>query len=181
MATVPAMPSTDPIKPDRESTDVVAARIAAQVVDLVLMFVQVVAVGMVLAVLTNPDRAETLRGFVGVGFLTLPLYGGLFEAYWNGQTPGKRLLDVKVVGSMGHDPSVGQAFLRNLPAVIMFSWLTSAVALASMAMTDRRQRVFDTVADTYVVGTRPARRGAGTGSPATGSSRSSRSRSGSRR
>jgi len=145
------MPSNDPIRPDRETTDVVGARIGAQIVDLVVMFVQVVVVGFVLVALTRPDRAETVRGFAYVGVLSLPLYGGLLEGFWNGQTVGKRLLHVKVVDGAGTEPSFGQALLRNLPAIVLFSWVTAAVALAAIATSDRRQRLFDRAADTYVV------------------------------
>jgi uncharacterized RDD family membrane protein YckC len=116
------------------------------------MFVQVLAVGIGLAVLVRPESRAQFQSFVFLSFLTLPFYGGLLEGYWNGQTLGKRMLGIKVVNRDGHDPSVGQAVVRNLPAVILFSWLTSAVALAAMAMSNERQRVFDSVADTYVVG-----------------------------
>lgn len=83
-------------------------------------------------------------------------HGGLLEGYWNGQTVGKRLLGIEVVDGHGEAPSVGQAFARNLPAVVLFSWLTSAVALAAMAATDRRQRVFDVAPGTVDVRTRAA-------------------------
>lgn len=143
------MPSNS-VRP--EATNVVGARIGAQIVDLLVLFVQMLAVSVGLAVLLRPDTEASIRGFVYLSFLTLPVYGGLLEGYWNGQTVGKRLLGIKVVDSRGDEASVGQAIVRNLPAVVLFSWVTSAVALASIAMTDRRQRVFDSFAGTYVVG-----------------------------
>jgi uncharacterized RDD family membrane protein YckC len=115
------------------------------------MFVQAVVLTIGLRLLVRPESEAALRSFVGVSFLTLPLYGGLLEGLWNGQTVGKRVLGIRVVGSGGDEASLGQAFARNVPAVIMFSWATSAVALSSMAISDRRQRVFDLLADTYVV------------------------------
>lgn len=145
------MPSTDRVRPDHDTTNVVGARIGAQLVDLVLMFVQVVVVAAVLVFLARPERAETARGFAFFGVLTLPLYGGLLEGYWNGQTVGKRLAGIKVVDERGRDPSVGKAIGRNLPAVVLFSWLTTVVALAAIATSDYRQRLFDMAADTYVV------------------------------
>jgi len=148
------MPSSDRVRPDHDTTDVVGARVGAQIVDLVVMFVQVVFVGFVLVALARRDRAGTVRGFGYVGVLTLPLYGGLLEGFWNGQTVGKRLFHVKVVDEGGTEPSLGQAFFRNLPAIVLFSWVTTAVALLSIATSDRRQRLFDRAADTYVVRTR---------------------------
>ena len=145
------MPASVSGRPDRDSTDVVGSRIGAQLVDLVLMFVQVLAVTFALGTLLRPEGESAVRGLVGLAFVTLPLYGGLLEGYWNGQTVGKRLVGIEVVDRRGDHPSVGQALARNLPAVVLFTWLTSAVALAAMAMNDRRQRVFDGVAGTYVV------------------------------
>jgi uncharacterized RDD family membrane protein YckC len=64
-----------------------------------------------------------------------------------------------VVDSQGKTPSLGAALLRNVPAVIVFSWLTTAVALGAIAMDDRNQRVFDDVAGTYVVDASPVAAG----------------------
>lgn len=156
------MSSSGTIRSDRDTTAVVGARIWAQLVDLVILFVQIGVVGVALARIVRPDTEGGVTGLTLVTFLTLPLYGGLLEGYWNGQTVGKRLLDIKVVDVRGTDPSVEQALVRNFPAVVLFSWLTTVVALAAVATSDRRQRVFDRAANTYVVG-----------SPAVGSSRSS--------
>lgn len=145
------MSSNGPIIPDRDTTAVVGARIWAQLVDLVILFVQTGVVGVALVWIVRPDTEGSVSGLTLVTFLTLPLYGGLLEGYWNGQTVGKRLLDIKVVDGRGTDPSVERAFLRNFPAVVLFSWLTTVVALGAIATSDRRQRVFDRAANTYVV------------------------------
>ncbi len=155
------MPASDPIPPDRQTTAVVRERIAAQIADTFCMVGQQLVLAGSLVLLVDPTTEAGIQGIVFLTFLTLPLYGGLLEGYWGGQTVGKRLLGIKVVDVGGHEPSPGAAMLRNVPAVILFSWLTSLVALASMASTDRRQRVFDTVANTYVVDAR--RPGAGSG------------------
>jgi uncharacterized RDD family membrane protein YckC len=41
-------------------------------------------------------------------------YGGLFESYWNGQTPGKRMFGLRVVGIDGRPINGVQAVLRNI-------------------------------------------------------------------
>jgi uncharacterized RDD family membrane protein YckC len=41
-------------------------------------------------------------------------YGGLFETYWNGQTPGKRMFSLRVVGVDGRPINAAQAILRNI-------------------------------------------------------------------
>lgn len=145
------MPSDDRIHPTPDTTDVVAARIGAQVVDVLVTFAQLLLVAFLLLELSNPGPSTEPGGFVFLAALTLPLYGGVLEAYWNGQTLGKRLTGVRVVDSYGATPSFGAAALRNLPAVIVFGWLPALVALAAIATDDRHQRLFDRVAKTYVV------------------------------
>lgn len=144
------MPSANRIRPDGDTTDVVGARIGAQVVDVILQFVQFLVVALALAALAGPPATESeIRGYASLAVLTLPLYGGLLEGLWNGQTVGGRLVDVRVVDREGRSPSVGQALDRTIPAVVLFSWVTTAVGLA--AADDRRQRLFDRPAGTYVV------------------------------
>ncbi|MFC7234443.1 RDD family protein [Halosegnis marinus] len=151
---------SDRVVPDRDTTDVVGARIAAQVVDTVALFVQLVAVTVLLGALVRPSTETGVEGLAFLALFTLPLYGGLLEGFWNGQTLGKRLLGIRVVDRRGRDPGVGAAFLRNVPAVVLFSWVTTAVALAAIATGDRRQRVFDGVAGTHVVDATGGRGGA---------------------
>jgi uncharacterized RDD family membrane protein YckC len=63
-----------------------------------------------------------LAGVQGVGFGVALLlwfglawfYGGLFEALWNGQTPGKRLMSIRVVSVEGQPITPFQAILRNI-------------------------------------------------------------------
>src|SRR5438309_6319001 len=48
-----------------------------------------------------------------VAFLTDWFYGGIFEAVWNGQTPGKRACRMRVVSVDGSPITGMQAVLRN--------------------------------------------------------------------
>lgn len=155
MAATPDGVSSTSLAPDQANTAVVGARIGAQLVDLVVMFLQAVLIAVSLALFVSPESEAGFRGLMFVGFLTTPLYGGVLEAYWNGQTIGKALVQIRVVDYGGDDPSVGQALVRNLPAPLAFGWLSYLVGLAAMAASDHRQRVFDTLADTYVVRTDP--------------------------
>ncbi len=133
----------------------VGARIGAQFVDSFVLFVQLTAVVVLLAVLVRPRTEGGAEGLAFPAILTLPLYGGLLEGYWDGQTLGKRLFDIKVVDRQGRPPGLGEALGRNLPAVVLFSWAVVAVGLAAIATSDRRQRLFDRAAGTYVVDASP--------------------------
>jgi len=161
----------DRVVPNERTTDVVGERIGAQVIDTVLLFVQVIVVTLLLVLLVQPETRDAVDGLAVLTVFTLPLYGGLFEGLWNGQTPGKRFMDIKVVDRRGHEPGLGKAIGRNVPAFVLFSWVTTAVALAAIATDDRRQRLFDRVAGTYVVDASTA-----TGADPNGMTRRGRSR-----
>lgn len=79
-------------------------------------------------------------------------YGGLFETFWNGQTPGKRLVGLRVLSTTGQPINGYQAILRNFlrsaDAMPMFCY---QFGLISCALTKRFQRLGDLAADTMVV------------------------------
>jgi uncharacterized RDD family membrane protein YckC len=49
-----------------------------------------------------------------IWFVTSWFYGGLFETYWDGQTPGKRLFHLRVVTVEGRPLTALQAVMRNI-------------------------------------------------------------------
>ncbi len=67
-----------------------------------------------MAVTLSTDIAEFIAAFVLVLWFVLEwLYGGLFETFWNGQTPGKRLLGLRVLTTHGEPINGLQAMSRN--------------------------------------------------------------------
>lgn len=102
-------------------------------------------------------------GMIAIGWFVLDwFYGGLFEAYWNGQTPGKRLMRIRVVSDEGQPINGAQAVLRNflrsvdaMPPALIFP--TYLLGLVSAAMNDRFQRLGDLAAGTMVIVEEPQR------------------------
>ncbi|MDP6444896.1 MAG: RDD family protein [Pirellulaceae bacterium] len=90
-------------------------------------------------------------------------YGPLFECYWNGQTPGKRLLGLRVLTTSGRPIDGAEAVLRNVlrtvdmlpPMATTIGMLpvapTFVIGLIVMASNNRFQRMGDLVAGTMVV------------------------------
>lgn len=78
-------------------------------------------------------------------------YGTFWEIAWNGKTPGKWALDLRVVSVHGHPLRVGDSFLRNLLRVADFLPAGYALGLLSMAVDNRFRRLGDLVAGTMVV------------------------------
>lgn len=129
------------------STDVLAPRTAAQLVDwtIVLPFV------FVLDLLIAGVLPFAVRLAVELGIYLA--YGAVLEGYRDGQTLGKVLMDLKVVGVDGEECTPRQALVRNLPALVAPLWIPYIVALLSIVTTDLNQRLFDRTAETAVVRT----------------------------
>ena len=138
-----------------DGTDVVGRRIGAAIVDGVLFAIVFIAIGLV-----------TGGGSSGHGQASVHLSGAPFLVYmllWfgyftvceavTGQTLGKRLLAIRVVGEGGSKVSGGQAATRNLLRLVDVLPVLYVVGLVSIAATGegRRQRVGDLAARTWVV------------------------------
>jgi uncharacterized RDD family membrane protein YckC len=77
-------------------------------------------------------------------------YGAFFEAYWNGQTPGKWLWGLRVISVDGRPINISQAIVRNLLRTADL-FPTGIVGMVSMTVTQRFQRLGDLAAGTMVV------------------------------
>lgn len=96
-------------------------------------------------------------GVMLVGWFTATwLYSALFEAFMRGQTPGKRLFNLRVLRTNGTPISWFEAFGRSL-LLAADGWILvgpmrlNTVALISMSSTRRLQRLGDVLFDTMVV------------------------------
>ncbi len=99
-------------------------------------------------------------------FLLEWFYGALFETYLNGQTPGKRLMSLRVLSIDGQPIDGLQAVLRNIlraademPWLMLSGWSASpaaaiplsAAGVLCMTLTSRFQRLGDVACGTMVV------------------------------
>jgi uncharacterized RDD family membrane protein YckC len=90
-------------------------------------------------------------------FLIWSGYFVLFEWAWNGQTPGKRWLRLRVIREDGRPISFWEAAARNFLRIFdMMPSSLYSVGLVSIFITSRDQRVGDLVAGTVVVREREA-------------------------
>ncbi len=79
-------------------------------------------------------------------------YFAIFEWLWNGQTPGKRMLRLRVIREDGRPVTVWEAGARNLLRLFdMMPFPFYSIGLVSVFMSERDQRVGDFVAGTVVV------------------------------
>ena len=95
-------------------------------------------------------------GFAGA-FLLYWGYGCFFETLWNGRTPGKRALKLRVIKTGGYPIGFYDALLRNLLRVVDGLPVGYGIGLVSVLVTRRFQRLGDLAAGTLVIHERPAR------------------------
>jgi len=84
-------------------------------------------------------------------FLILWGYFVACEALWDGQTPGKRLLGLRVVRNGGGGVDLGASAARNLLRFVDFLPFGYFVGMISVVANERNQRLGDLVAGTIVV------------------------------
>lgn len=144
-------------------------RLPAYLID-VLLRVTVLGIGAAVVgfVFGAIDLAEAAAGFLLVAYFLLEwFYGGFFETVWNGQTPGKWLLRLRVVSITGQPITGSQAVLRNLlraadamPALplALFQLPSYQLGLLTMSANARFQRLGDFASGTMVVVEEPQRR-----------------------
>jgi uncharacterized RDD family membrane protein YckC len=122
-------------------------RILAHLLDQVIKLVFAVATG-VLLFYSNVEAVWIWITLIG---LPLLLYSVLFEIFMNGQTPGKRILRIKVIRLNGTPATVGNFILRWIFALIDFGILSGAIAVIVIAVGGKGQRLGDVVAGTSVI------------------------------
>ena len=97
----------------------------------------------------------TMAILIIVLFLIFAGYFIVFEWLWNGQTPGKRLLKLRVIREDGRPITLWEAIARNLlrifDAVPGFILPVYSIGLISIFLSSRDQRIGDMFAGTVVV------------------------------
>jgi uncharacterized RDD family membrane protein YckC len=142
-------------------------RLPAFAIDLVVRAAAWVGAGFMLWFTQVLVGTASWAALLLVWFLVEWFYGGLFETFWNGQTPGKRMFGLRVVSIEGHPISGLQAVMRNLlrgadmmplfPLGMLDEQLsgvaipTFTLGLICMASNRRFQRLGDLACGTMVV------------------------------
>jgi len=122
-------------------------RFAAFLFDVVL----ILGATALLSALGNP-LPDAVRGlFVATAtFVVVWGYNVLFEVLWNGQSPGKRLLRIRVVDGRGLPVDLSQSLVRNVVRLVDVMPLGGIGMLAALLDSEHR-RLGDRAADTLVV------------------------------
>jgi uncharacterized RDD family membrane protein YckC len=136
-----------------------ASRFLAWLVDalcmvgvLALILIACVTLGLVSSAAAGPAGLITSIA-VAVFFAFLVSWGWslAFEAAWDGRTPGKRLVGLRVIGDSGVRITIAQAAIRNFFRVLDSLPLTYVLGAIAHLVSPRGQRIGDVVAGTVVV------------------------------
>lgn len=105
--------------------------------------------------LVNEMPKWTIAILIIALFLIFAGYFIVFEWLWNGQTPGKRLLKLRVIRDDGRPLTLWEAIARNLlricDAVPGFFVPVYSIGLIAIFLSSRDQRVGDVFAGTVVI------------------------------
>lgn len=127
----------------------VGDRILAFLLDGLIAIAYVVLMALVTSFIPLTGPAESVLGFATI--MPVLLYHFVCEAFWNGQSVGKKVRQIRVIRLDGQEPSAMNYFLRWLLRLVDF-WLTNGLAaLVSILATKNGQRLGDLAAGTTVV------------------------------
>jgi uncharacterized RDD family membrane protein YckC len=155
--------------PEQTALDFPLAGVGSRCLAMVLDTLLQIAAGLVLlligALLLSFARAivAVLGSWVEAvvifaAFFIYYAYFALFEALWNGQTPGKRWIHIRVIHDSGRPIGVQQALARNLLRIVDQLPAMYGVGLVTALISKQNRRVGDYVAGTIVVHERPLER-----------------------
>ncbi|RNL85627.1 RDD family protein [Sinomicrobium pectinilyticum] len=135
----------------------VGERILAYIIDMLIKVAYAVVVYQILFRLLAFDRL--LSGMdqwsqiavVLIFFLPFIFYTLLFESMLEGQTPGKRLLKIKVVKIDGYQASFPDYLIRWFLRIVDINMLSGIIAIISIVASEKSQRLGDMTAGTSVI------------------------------
>ncbi|MCL1943437.1 MAG: RDD family protein [Candidatus Azobacteroides sp.] len=95
---------------------------------------------------------DEIWAVIGIfAFLPVMFYSFVLETLFDGQTPGKKVMHIKVVRIDGSAPGIGNYFMRWLFRIIDFQCFSGLVAIIAISASQKGQRIGDMVAGTTVI------------------------------
>jgi uncharacterized RDD family membrane protein YckC len=127
-------------------------RALAQVLDLLILSGVLVGVWLA-AIAISAFGQDTLGGLVAIigSFAIVFGYFWASEAFWSGQTVGKRVFRLRAVGDRGEPLTLAQAGIRNVVRLVDFLPYFYGVGFVVLFLNGRGKRLGDLAAGTVVV------------------------------
>lgn len=128
----------------------IGPRFLAAVVDNIMFGVLMYGIYLLLTRVFNVSDTILFTFLIGATLLQCCYYIAL-ERFWNGQTPGKRVMGIRTVQEGGRSLSLSASVLRNLVRIIDFFPAFYGLGIIVMLIDKRTRRLGDLVAGTLVV------------------------------
>jgi uncharacterized RDD family membrane protein YckC len=148
-----------------------ATRFCAMFIDLLLqllaglvflvLFASLAALGISFDFLSGEPGKGGVLGYIAIAVLVLLVFAFfsgyfiVFELLWNGQTPGKRVFNLRVVRDGGYPIDLGASAARNLVRMADFLPISYALGALTMFFNPNYKRLGDLVGGTVVIKERP--------------------------
>jgi len=138
----------------------IGSRFIALLVDMLIWFAGFLLLVILLAIFLKQGSLAFMEipeqwAVAVVIFIVFLLFWGyftLFEAFWNGRTPGKRVARIRVIQRSGRAISLFESMARNLVRYVdMQPFPMYAVGVIAIFSTRQHQRLGDLAAGTLVV------------------------------
>ena len=138
----------------------IGSRFVAVLLDHLIQVGIIVGAGLGLVMISAAMGARTrdslaskwfIAGVIFAGFLLIWGYFALFEAFWRGQTPGKRAMKLRVIKDAGRQVTLFEAMARNLLRVVDYMPGLYLAGVITMLCNARNKRLGDLAAGTMVV------------------------------
>jgi len=129
-------------------------RIVAYILDTIILVAVIFGISTILSSLETSLPVSISV----VLFIPVMSYHLLCEVFLNGQSIGKRVLNIKVVKLDGSRPSLGAYLIRWLFRILEITLFTGVLALIVILINGKGQRLGDVAAGTTVVKLRPPTR-----------------------
>ena len=136
----------------------IGSRFLASLLDtLIIIFLEFLVIVITLLSLRafgqlNATLASWAYAVLGiVGFLFFWGYYIFFEMLWNGQSPGKRWVGLRVIRTDGTPITLSESFIRNLTRLVDLLPAAYGVGIITMFIDKQSRRLGDLAAGTLVV------------------------------
>lgn len=130
----------------------IGSRFLAQVIDVVIIASgeTLIAIGALALASIGANTLATILALT-LSFVLIFGYFVLYEAFWSGQTPGKRGMNIRVLRTSGYPIGFMDSFIRNLVRWVDLLPMFYGVGIVVMFISSQSRRLGDYAAGTLVV------------------------------
>ncbi|WP_299765374.1 RDD family protein [uncultured Dokdonia sp.] len=127
-------------------------RILAFLIDFLIIVAYYILVVLIFSSLglENLDAGDVWSYYLLIGLPPF-LYHLFFETFWDGRSPGKAAMKLRVVKLDGSKPGFGSFLIRWVIRVVDISIVSGGIAIVSILLSEKGQRIGDRAAQTTVI------------------------------